>query len=160
MKASSICVHTKRWHNNQRSPITATCSQQQLLTAGFSTSSLGHCLSRLHRRGSNAVKYGSAISRRRLFSSGASGEKVGEVTFVENEDAKQRKNDPDMVALVTGANRGIGLEVTRQLLERTAGESESIDDTVHTHCLVFVEERQPRHPVVSHHRLYRRTRTC
>lgn len=38
-------------------------------------------------------------------------------------DASVRRNaDPGSVAFVTGANRGIGLEVTRQLLARTKGE--------------------------------------
>ena len=44
------------------------------------------------------------------------------VTFAESEDAARRNADPDSVAFVTGANRGIGLEVTRQLLARSRGE--------------------------------------
>lgn len=44
------------------------------------------------------------------------------VTFVTTEAAARRNADPGSVSFVTGANRGIGLEVTRQLLARTKGE--------------------------------------
>lgn len=44
------------------------------------------------------------------------------VTFVTTDAAVRRNADPGSVAFVTGANRGIGLEVTRQLLVRTKGE--------------------------------------
>lgn len=40
------------------------------------------------------------------------------------DDAVRRNADPGSVAFVTGSNRGIGLEVTRQLLARTKGERE------------------------------------
>lgn len=53
----------------------------------------------------------------------AAGEAAGEeVTFVKTEAASRRNADSGMVAFVTGANRGIGMEVTRQLLARTKGE--------------------------------------
>ena len=51
------------------------------------------------------------------------GDAVGDgVTFGTSEDAARRNADPGSVAFVTGANRGIGLEVTRQLLARSRGE--------------------------------------
>lgn len=43
------------------------------------------------------------------------------VTFTTTEAALRRNADEGCVAFVTGANRGIGLEVTQQLLMRTKG---------------------------------------
>lgn len=71
------------------------------------------------QRSSDVMKRG-VVPRTR--STDAGGEGLGEVTFVVNEQAKLRNRDPGMVAFVTGANRGIGLEITRQLLEKTAGQ--------------------------------------
>ena len=63
------------------------------------------------------------VARRSLSAMSASGGAAGEgVSFVETEAAQRRNGDPGCVAFVTGANRGIGLEVTRQLLSRTKGE--------------------------------------
>lgn len=74
----------------------------------------------------------SSVGRRRDISTGGSssakaaagrGDAGGDgVTFGASEDAARRNADPDAVAFVTGANRGIGLEVTRQLLARSRGE--------------------------------------
>lgn len=47
------------------------------------------------------------------------------ITFVTTDAAVRRNADPGLVAFVTGANRGIGLEVTRQLLAKTEGERPS-----------------------------------
>lgn len=43
------------------------------------------------------------------------------IAFRTTEFARRRNDDAGSVAFVTGANRGIGIEVTRQLLERTKG---------------------------------------
>lgn len=63
------------------------------------------------------------VARRSLSVMSASGGAAGEgVGFVETEAAQRRNDDLGCVAFVTGANRGIGLEVTRQLLSKTKGE--------------------------------------
>lgn len=68
------------------------------------------------------------VAPRKSFSSAtpvlsSKGDAGGEgVSFVETEDARRRNGDSGCVAFVTGANRGIGLEVTRQLLARTKGK--------------------------------------
>eukprot|EP00903_Cladosiphon_okamuranus_P007597 g7368.t1 len=73
----------------------------------------------------------SSVGRRRDISTGRGcwakaaagrGDAGGEgVTFGTSEDAARRNADSSAVAFVTGANRGIGLEVTRQLLARSRG---------------------------------------
>eukprot|EP00752_Nemacystus_decipiens_P003183 g2945.t1 len=72
----------------------------------------------------------SPVGRRRAISAGsgsaraAAGHSSGAgdgVAFVKSEDAARRNADPGSVAFVTGANRGIGLEMTRQLLARSRG---------------------------------------
>lgn len=51
----------------------------------------------------------------------ADGEAGKGIAFRTTDFARRRNNDAGSVAFVTGANRGIGIEVTRQLLERTKG---------------------------------------
>lgn len=55
---------------------------------------------------------------------GAAGEGV---TFVTSDHAMRRNADPGAVAFVTGGNRGIGLELTRQLLAKVKGERERLN---------------------------------
>lgn len=75
-----------------------------------------------------AVAARCCVAPRKSFSSATSvlssrGGAGGEgVSFVDTEDARRRNSDSGCVAFVTGANRGIGLEVTRQLLARTKGK--------------------------------------
>ncbi|CAM9535040.1 unnamed protein product, partial [Hapterophycus canaliculatus] len=78
------------------------------------------------RRESAVVPVSRCVSRASFIRSShamaAAGEAVGEgVTFVETEAATRRNADSGMVAFVTGSNRGIGMEVTRQLLAKTKG---------------------------------------
>lgn len=72
----------------------------------------------------------SSVGRRKAVSTGSSPAKAAAgrgdagdgVTFATSDDAARRNADPGSVAFVTGANRGIGLEMTRQLLARARGE--------------------------------------
>lgn len=77
----------------------------------------------------------SSAGRREAISTGGSPAKAAAgrsdagdgVTFVTSDHAARRNADPGSVAFVTGANRGIGLEVTRQLLARARGEQAPVE---------------------------------
>lgn len=73
----------------------------------------------LFSRCSTRAAYGSTAAA----AAAATGDKG--VTFTTTEAALRRNADEGCVAFVTGANRGIGLEVTEQLLKRTKGTYKS-----------------------------------
>lgn len=97
-----------RRHNE--SPLLARCQQRAAV------SSLSNPRRPAGRRRSVRTSSSSASA---AAGQGGAGD---EVTFGVSDAAARRNADPDSVAFVTGANRGIGLEVTRQLLMRSKGE--------------------------------------
>ncbi|CAM9160128.1 unnamed protein product [Ectocarpus sp. 4 AP-2014] len=112
---------THRACSRERSTLLPWCQRDATPVARYhantrpGTSSAGHlsrCVSRKGMStGSNPV-----------MATAAAGEPSGGVVkFVTTEAAARRNADPGSVAFVTGANRGIGLEVTRQLLQRAKG---------------------------------------
>lgn len=116
------------WHSGgglsrQHNPSLPAYYAQKATVNGFVSPPVrgGECIQ-------NATKFSSvcqrrAISTRSMPAPAAAGGAAGDgVTFVTTEAAVRRNADPGSVSFVTGANRGIGLEVTRQLLSRTKGE--------------------------------------
>ena len=120
--------HSRGGLSRQHNPSLPAYYAQKATVNGFVSPPVrgGECIQ-------NATKFSSvcqqrAISTRSMPALAAAGGAAGDgVTFVTTEAAVRRNADPGSVSFVTGANRGIGLEVTRQLLSRTKGEGRELE---------------------------------
>ena len=112
-KGSSCRQRNGKPSQQQRQQLLMWCNNAPIYPAGTRIYDLGQV---------GSARRSCSTARRSLSAMSGSGGAAGEgVAFVETEAAQRRNSDPGCVAFVTGANRGIGLEVTRQLLSRTKG---------------------------------------